>query len=64
MSKFGIKKKEDEVTVDTLKMYFPNKSHTITQELADTINEAQNAPDMAIEGFMDKIGRASCRERV
>lgn len=55
MSKFGIKKNEDEVTVETLKMYFPNKSHTITQELADTINEAQNAPDMAIEGFMDNL---------
>ena len=55
MSKFGIKKNEDEVTVDTLKMYFPTKSHTITQELADTINEAQNAPDMAIEGFMENL---------
>lgn len=55
MSKFGIKKNEDEVTVDTLKMYFPAKSHTITQELADTINEAQNAPDMAIEGFMENL---------
>ena len=55
MSKFGIKKNEDVVTVDTLKMYFPTKSHTITQELADTINEAQNAPDMAIEGFMENL---------
>lgn len=55
MSKFGIKKNDDEVTVDTLKMYFPTKSHTITQELADTINEAQNAPDMAIEGFMENL---------
>ena len=55
MSKFGIKKNENEVTVDTLKMYFPTKSHTITQELADTINEAQNAPDMAIEGFMENL---------
>ena len=55
MSKFGIKKNEDEVTVDTLKMYFPTKSHTITQELADTINEAQNAPDRAIEGFMENL---------
>ena len=55
MSKFGIKKNEDEVTVDTLKMYFPTKSHTITQELADTINEAQNAPDMAIEGFIENL---------
>ena len=55
MSKFGIKKNEDEVTVDTLKMYFPTKSHTITQELADTINEVQNAPDMAIEGFMENL---------
>lgn len=55
MSKFGIKKNEDEVTIDTLKMYFPTKSHTITQELADTINEAQNAPDMAIEGFMENL---------
>ena len=55
MSRFGIKKNEDEVTIDMLKMYFPTKSHTITQELADTINEAQNAPDMAIEGFMDNL---------
>ena len=55
MSKFGIKKVEDEVTVDMLKMYFPTKSATITQELADTINEAQNAPDMAIEGFMENL---------
>ena len=55
MSKFGIKKADDIVTVDMLKMYFPNKSATITQELADTINEAQNAPDMAIEGFMDNL---------
>ena len=55
MSKFGIKKNEDDVTVDMLKMYFPTKSHTITQELADTINEAQNAPDMAIEGFMENL---------
>ena len=55
MSRFGIKKAEDEVTVDMLKMYFPNKSHTITQELADMINEAQNAPDVAIEGFMDNL---------
>lgn len=55
MSKFGIKKAEDIVTVDMLKMYFPNKSATITQELADTINEAQNAPDMAIEGFMENL---------
>lgn len=55
MSKFGIKKADDVVTVDMLKMYFPNKSATITQELADTINEAQNAPDMAIEGFMDNL---------
>ena len=55
MSRFGIKKAEDEVTVDMLKMYFPNKSHTITQELADMINEAQSAPDVAIEGFMDNL---------
>ena len=55
MSKFGIKKADDLVTVDMLKMYFPNKSATITQELADTINEAQNAPDMAIEGFMENL---------
>ena len=55
MSRFGIKKVDDEVTVDTLKMYFPTKSHTITQELADTINEVQNAPDMAIEGFMENL---------
>ena len=55
MSRFGIKKVEDEVTVDMLKMYFPTKSATITQELADTINEAQNAPDRAIEGFMDNL---------
>ena len=55
MSRFGIKKADDEVTVDMLKMYFPTKSHTITQELADTINEAQNAPDMAIEGFMENL---------
>ena len=55
MSRFGIKKIENEVTVDDLKMYFPNKSHTITQELADMINEAQNAPDVAIEGFMDNL---------
>lgn len=55
MSKFGIKKANDEVTVDMLKMYFPTKSATITQELADTINEAQNAPDMAIEGFMENL---------
>ena len=55
MSRFGIKKVENEVTVDMLKMYFPNKSATITQELADTINEAQNAPDMAIEGFMENL---------
>lgn len=55
MSRFGIKKVNDEVTVDMLKMYFPTKSATITQELADTINEAQNAPDMAIEGFMENL---------
>ena len=55
MSRFGIKKVDDEVTVDMLKMYFPTKSATITQELADTINEAQNAPDMAIEGFMENL---------
>lgn len=55
MSRFGIKKVDEEVTVDMLKMYFPNKSHTITQELADMINEAQNAPDVAIEGFMDNL---------
>lgn len=55
MSKFGIKKADDLVTVDMLKMYFPTKSATITQELADTINEAQNAPDMAIEGFMENL---------
>lgn len=55
MSRFGIKKVDDEVTVDMLKMYFPAKSHTITQELADMINEAQNAPDVAIEGFMDNL---------
>lgn len=55
MSRFGIKKADDEVTVDMLKMYFPTKSATITQELADTINEAQNAPDMAIEGFMENL---------
>lgn len=55
MSRFGIKKANDEVTVDMLKMYFPTKSATITQELADTINEAQNAPDMAIEGFMENL---------
>ena len=55
MSRFGIKKVDDEVTIDMLKMYFPTKSATITQELADTINEAQNAPDMAIEGFMDNL---------
>jgi hypothetical protein len=55
MSRFGIKKVDEEVTVDMLKMYFPTKSATITQELADTINEAQNAPDMAIEGFMENL---------
>ena len=55
MSRFGIKKTDDVVTVDMLKMYFPTKSATITQELADTINEAQNAPDMAIEGFMENL---------
>ena len=55
MSRFGIKKADNEVTVDMLKMYFPTKSATITQELADTINEAQNAPDMAIEGFMENL---------
>ena len=55
MSRFGIKKVDDEVTIDMLKMYFPTKSATITQELADTINEAQNAPDMAIEGFMENL---------
>lgn len=55
MSRFGIKKVDDEVTIDMLKMYFPTKSATITQELADTINEAQNAPDKAIEGFMENL---------
>lgn len=55
MSRFGIKKADDVVTVDMLKMYFPTKSATITQELADTINEAQNTPDMAIEGFMENL---------
>jgi len=55
MSRFGIKKVDEEVTVDMLKMYFPTKSATITQELDDTINEAHNAPDMAIECFMENL---------
>ena len=55
MSRFGLVKKPDEVTVADLRQAFPSKKDTITQELADTINYIQNDPEGAIQNFMETL---------
>lgn len=55
MNKFGVVKRVPDVTVDSLRAAFPNKRETITQELADVINEAQTNPDGAIDNFLGTL---------
>lgn len=55
MSKFGLVKKPEEISVVDLRQAFPEKKDTVTQELADMINQIQTDPDGAIEGFMNTL---------
>ena len=56
MARIGIvSKPASSVTVEELKKLFPKKKETITEELVDIINEANNSPFFNGDEFMDAL---------
>ena len=56
MGRFGIVKKDKtEVTAEILKQKFPQKANTITDELIQLINEANNDPHFNGDEFLDNM---------
>ena len=55
MSKLGICKKHEPVTVEKLKEWFPAKRNTITEETVEMINETLENPDFDPQNFISAI---------